>query len=625
MDGAGHNCRDGLGAGVHAAVSASHELVSRPLPSVRAMSTPHLLRPAGTLPPGVPMQVQGSFEDLGRPLHDTTFVVVDLETTGGSPAHDAVTEIGAVRVRGGEVLAELQTLVDPGVPVPPQIALLTGITDRMLVGAPRMGAALSAFLDFAEGSVLVAHNASFDISFLRAACRRQQRAWPRFEVVDTVLLARRLVTDDEVPNRKLGTLARFFRASTTPEHRALADARATVDVLHALLGRARGVSTVEDLLDFCRTDDGRRSRRHLVDGLPNEPGVYRFVDAGGRVLYVGSSLDVRTRVRSYVTASEKRRRMTEMVSVARSVEHVACATAIEAQVREVRLIAEHRPAYNRRSTRPDRAAWLKLTDEVAPRLSVVARPGADHPAASYVGLFSSRARAREAAEAVHTAFDLRRCTPRIPRRGGGSACALAGMGRCSAPCVSGPDEAYADVVAQVRGCLTGDLSPLVEHVLRRVRRLSDQQRYEEAAGERDRLAALVRGVDRAQQVAALTRTGELVAARARPVGGWELVCIRLGRLAGSAVTRVHEPVMATVEGLLATAEDVPVPAGPGSAALPEETALLVRWLEAPGTRLVRSGSGWSLPVGAAARWSQLHLLEGGRRGASLWRVPGDQG
>ncbi|MGJ7441420.1 DEDD exonuclease domain-containing protein [Aquipuribacter sp. MA13-6] len=593
------------------------------------MSTHPLTRPVGApavpLGPGVPMQVQGSFEDLGRPLHETTFCVVDLETTGGSPADDAVTEIGAVKVRGGEVVGELQTLVDPGRPVPPQIALLTGITDRMLLGAPRMGAALPAFLDFAEGTVLVAHNARFDISFLKAACRRQQRPWPRFDVVDTVLLARRLVTDDEVPNRKLGTLARYFRAGTTPEHRALADARATVDVLHALLGRARGVTTVEDLLDFCRTDDGRRSRRHLVAGLPSSPGVYRFVDAGGRVLYVGSSVDVRTRVRSYFTASEKRRRMTEMVTVARSVEHVACATAIEAHVREVRLIAEHRPAYNRRSTRPDRAVWVKLTDEPAPRLSVVSNPGPDHPAASYVGLFTSRARAREAVDAVHTAFDLRRCTPRITRRGGGTACALAGMGRCAAPCVEGPDEAYADVVAQVRTCLTGDLSPLVSHVMRRVRSLSEQQRYEEAAGERDRLTALVRGVDRAQQAAALTGTGELVAARARQVGGWELVCIRHGRLAGSAVSRPGEPVHPTIDALVATAEHVQPPTGPAPAALPEETALLVRWLETPGTRLVRSGHGWSLPLGAAARWSQLHLVDGSRHGSSLWRVPGDHG
>ncbi len=574
---------------------------------------------------GVPLQVQGSFEDLGRPLHETTFVVVDLETTGGSPGTDSVTEIGAVKVRGGEILGELQTLVDPGVAVPPQIALLTGITDRMLVGAPRMSVALASFLDFAAGSVLVAHNAGFDISFLRAACTRDARAWPRFEVVDTVALARRLVSSEEVPNRKLGTLARYFRASTTPDHRALSDARATVDVLHSLLGRARGVTTVEDLLEFCRTDDGRRSRRHLLAGLPGGPGVYRFVDAGGRVLYVGSSVDVRTRVRSYFTAAEKRRRMTEMVCVARSVEHVSCPTPVEAHVRELRLIAEHRPPYNRRSTRPDRAAWVKLTDEAAPRLSVVQHPGSDHPVAAYVGLFSSRARAREAVEAVQTAFDIRRCTPRIPRRGGGTACAVAGMGRCSAPCVTGPDDAYATVVQQVRDALTADLTPLVEHVMARVRSLSQQQRYEEAAVERDRLVALVRGVDRAQQVRALTRTGELVAARARQVGGWELVCIRHGRLAGTAVTRPGEPVHPTIDSLRAAAEDVPAPTGPASAALHEETALLVRWLETPATRLVRSDDGWALPVGAAARWSQLHLVEGGRQGASLWQVPGDRG
>ena len=124
---------------------------------------------------------------------------------------------------------------------------------------------------------------------------------------------------------------------------------------------------------------------------------------------------------------------------------------------------------------------------------------------------------------------------------------------------------------------------------------------------------------------ALTAAGEVVAARRRALGGWELVCIRHGRLAGSAVSRAGEPVVPTVEALRATAEHVPAQRGPGSAALPEETALLVRWLETPGTRLVSSDAGWALPVGGAARWSQLHLVEGGRHGASLWRVPGDVG
>ena len=89
--------------------------------------------------------MQGTFDELGTPLRDVTFVVVDLETTGGSPLSCAITEIGAVKVRGGEVLGEFQTLVNPGEPIPPFIAVLTGITDTMVAPAPRIGPVLPAF------------------------------------------------------------------------------------------------------------------------------------------------------------------------------------------------------------------------------------------------------------------------------------------------------------------------------------------------------------------------------------------------------------------------------------------------------------------------------------------------
>ena len=162
--------------------------------------------------------------------------------------------------------------------------------------------------------------------------------------------------------------------------------------------------------------------------------------------------------------------------------------------------------------------------------------------------------------------------------------------------------------------------------MRRVHRLSEQQRYEEAAAERDRLAALVRGVDRAQQVRALTARrggGGRPAAGRGGLGAGVHPARPAGRAAPSAGPGSR--CRPTVEALRATAEHVPARAGPGSAALPEETALLVRWLETPGTRLVSTDAGWALPVGGAARWSQLHLVEGGRHGASLWRVPGDVG
>jgi DNA polymerase-3 subunit epsilon len=185
----------------------------------------------------------------GAQFAELEFAVIDLETTGWSPGMAAITEIAAVRVLGGRRRGEFASLVNPGVPVPPGIEDLTGISDWMLAAAPRLPAVLPGLLDFAEGCVLVAHNAPFDVGFLRAACAECGLAWPRFTVLDTVMLARQLMDPDEVPDCKLGTLAAFFRTRTAPSHRALADARATADVLAWLIRRLthHGIRTLDQL------------------------------------------------------------------------------------------------------------------------------------------------------------------------------------------------------------------------------------------------------------------------------------------------------------------------------------------------------------------------------------------
>jgi DNA polymerase III epsilon subunit family exonuclease len=182
-------------------------------------------------------------------LTDLDFAVVDLETTGWSPEDGAITEIGAVRVRSGIRRGEFASLVNPGRPVPSSIEELTGITDWLVAAAPGLATILPGLLRFADGCVLVAHNAPFDIGFLAAACADCGLTWPRFTVIDTVLLARQVMEPDEVPDCKLGTLAHFFRAKTAPTHRALADARATADVLDNLIERLdrRGVHTLGQL------------------------------------------------------------------------------------------------------------------------------------------------------------------------------------------------------------------------------------------------------------------------------------------------------------------------------------------------------------------------------------------
>jgi DNA polymerase III subunit epsilon len=172
---------------------------------------------------------------------DLSIVVVDVETTGWVPEQAELTEIGAVRLTGAQLTGEFSSLVRPAGPIPADITALTGITDTMVSRAPLAGPALRAFLAFAGDCILVAHNAPFDLGFLTAACAARGIGWPRVAVLDTAVLARLLLTEQEVPDCRLATLAEYFGARTPPCHRALPDAKATADVLAGLLGLAAGI------------------------------------------------------------------------------------------------------------------------------------------------------------------------------------------------------------------------------------------------------------------------------------------------------------------------------------------------------------------------------------------------
>lgn len=560
-----------------------------------------------TMSAGTNWEQQRSFDELGRPLHDTTFCVVDLETTGGSAqAGSMITEIGAVKVRGGEVLGEFQTLVNPRTEIPAFIAVLTGISNSMVADAPPIESALPAFLDFASGSVLVAHNAPFDVGFLKHFTEQQERAWPGFDVVDTAVLARRIITREDAPNCKLSSLARHFRSTTTPNHRALSDARATVDVLHGLMERvgALGVDTLEELQTFSsRVSSAQRRKRHLADGLPHAPGVYLFKDSAGRVLYVGTSKDVRRRVRSYFTASETRSRMGEMVRLASEVEAITCATPLEAEVRELRLIGEHKPHYNRRSKFPEKVTFIKLTREPWPRLSLVKRVRDD--GADYLGPFSSRASAEQSLTALHETFPVRQCKDSLgisPKR---TPCALAEMGKCLSPCDGGIDQrTYAAMVRQLRQTLLRTPDQVVDAINARMTTLAADERFEEAGTQRDRMASFVRAAARTQRLSALTGCPEVIAARHEDDGSWAVHVIRYGRLSATGVIPRGADAHDFVAGLRLIAESVPAPCdtpGPVPSASAAETERILRWLESPRIRLVDVTGTWACPVDGAGR------------------------
>ncbi|MET8779947.1 DEDD exonuclease domain-containing protein [Nocardia sp. NPDC004654] len=569
------------------------------------------------MPDPVPRQAaakQLAFDELDTPLYDTTFVVVDLETTGTRADGDAITEIGAVKVRGGEVLGEFATLVNPGREIPPAVVHVTGITTAMVYAAPRIESVLPGFLEFAAGAVLVAHNARFDMAFLRAAAARCETEWPKAPVLCTVKLARRVLGRDEAPSVRLASLARLLGASTQPTHRALDDARATVDVLHALIARVgnQGVHSLTELMDYLPdVSSGQRAKRVFATDLPAEPGVYLFRGPTDEVLYIGTTVNLRRRVRNYFTGSETRGRMKEMVALATRVDHVVCAHALEAGVRELRLLVAHAPPYNRRSKFPKRGWWIALTDEPFPRFAIVRTPTRDA-----LGPFTSRLDAADVAATVAEHAGLRTCTARLPR-GGRHECPPAVVGGCPAATPSGipiDTKEYAPAPAAVRALFRGDSDATVRVMLDRIETHSAAEHFEAAARLRDRTVAVIRALRRTQRLAAVARIAELIAAHPDGAGGWEFAVIRYGRLAGSGVARRGTPPMAIVEQIVAAAETV-VPDGAGGAggadpddapplrgASPEEAGLVTRWLARPGVRIVRTTDGYHEPRYGAGRW-----------------------
>src|SRR5215207_8233868 len=545
-------------------------------------------------------------------LRETTFVVVALETTGGRPSgdgHDAITEIGAVTVRGGAVLGELATLVDPGRSIPPQIVALTGITTAMVCNAPTIDSVLPTFLEFSRGAVLVAHNAGFDIGFLRAAAERCQIAWPRPPVLCTVRLARRVLTRDEAPSVRLSALARLFGASTTPTHRALDDARATVDVLHGLIERVgnQGIQTYTDLRSFLPdVTPAQRRKRHLADALPHRPGVYLFRGPSAEVLYVGTAVDLRRRVGQYFNGADTRTRVKEMASLATAVDHVECAHDLEAGVRELRLLAAHAPPYNRRSKFPHRWWWVVLTDEPFPRFSAVRAPqsGTVVRSAKFntaVGPFRSRADAVETAALLARFTGVRTCTKRLSRSAM-HRCPERELSPCPAPQGITPIQ-YASAPARAVDLIEGNDSRALTAVLAHIADLAERNRYETAARLRDHAAAAIEVLWRGQRLRALAAVTELVAARPDGAGGWHLAVIRHGQLAAAGRANRGVPPMPVVDAICVGAQAVLPIDAPLGGALIEETGLIARWLTHPGVRIVRAEPGYASPVAAAGRWA----------------------
>jgi DNA polymerase-3 subunit epsilon len=542
---------------------------------------------------------QRSFDDLGTPLSEVTFCILDLETTGGDRSGDAITEVGAVRVRGGECLGTFQTLVNPGRAIPPQITILTGLSDAIVGPAPRIEAVLSSLVEFIGDAVIVGHNVGFDMAFLRRALAGSGRQPLQTTVLDTVPLARRLLRD-EVPNHRLGTLASRLRLDHQPSHRALDDALATTDLLHLLFERAAGLGVLglDDLLALSSlAGHPQASKLKMTDQLPRSPGVYMFKGDRDEVLYVGKATNLRQRVRSYF-GGDSRRKVGAMLRETQSVDHLPLPDPLTAEIIEQRLIARLLPRYNRKGTRVDKYCYVRLDTESAwPRLSIVKRPAAS---GEHLGPLTSRRAAQQVVEALQTAIPLRRCSARLGRsfRPATDAveCSAAQLGVAHCPCAGSVDAAeYRIAVELARAAMIGEHDAVITRLRDRMVGQAAQQRFEEASLTRDRLAAWLNALRRRHLVDALVHAGRVELRHGEST--WLIEGARLidAIRSGEVGRDLPVPPPAPVEiGQIVPAAQV------------DEILCLARFCDARADRIMVVCSGrWSFPLPPAPTLSRL--------------------
>jgi DNA polymerase III epsilon subunit family exonuclease len=298
-------------------------------------------------------------------LEEAEFVVFDLETTGLSAARSRICEVGAVRVRSLETVDSFQSLVNPGVALPDPVARLTGLREQELRRAPSVSAVLGRFLTFAGDDLLVAHNARFDQRFIERQLLLMHGRRLSEPPLCTAALARRLL-EGRLRRVGLASLAHFFGVPTRPCHRALPDAEATAQVLVHLIGLAQelGARRLSDLRSLAAPRRRRvYDKRSLARGAPTRPGVYRFCDRHGQVLYVGRARDLRARLRSYFRSERQRPSVEAALLALDRIEWRVLGSELEAALEELKLIRELQPPANSRSRRKEHGVYLRRRGE----------------------------------------------------------------------------------------------------------------------------------------------------------------------------------------------------------------------------------------------------------------------
>ena len=426
-------------------------------------------------------------EALALSVGDASYVVVDLETTGGRPGPGTIIEIGAYRMIGQRMAESFQSLIRPNRPIPRFVSGLTSITNEMVAEAPPIEAVLPGFRNFLGDAVMVAHNAPFDFAFLDFEFRRVFGLGLTNRVLCTLALARRMLPS--LRRRRLDALAEHFGLSTAGRHRGLGDARMAAELLSIFLDNAvkMGLHRLDRLLDYQhRSPSGRRIERHVpaevIAAIPQGPGVYLMRNERGDLLYVGKARRLKNRVASYFNGGLGLKPKTiELVNRVWAIETRETTTTLEASLLEARLIRELKPPYNRMLKSGPRAHFIKIDMmDPLPRLAISTRLSTRR-GLMQIGPFVGRRGIDRPVRVLSRMLGLRVCSGKLRPTLEFSPCIYGQMNQCLAPCnLSVDEEQYGAQMQRAIEFLRGRSSPMMAMLAADRDQSAAAMRFEEA-------------------------------------------------------------------------------------------------------------------------------------------------
>jgi len=435
------------------------------------------------------------------PFEEAEYCVFDFETTGMSGRKDKVIEIGMVKILNGKVVDTFSSFINPGRPIPYFITQMTGITNADVEDAPFFDEVYHRMKEFISDAVLIAHNLSFDHSFLKHECANAELEFPSNDAVCTLRLARKIYP--HFPSKSLGNLTKSLRIRHRDVHRGLGDSMATAKILLRMFSTLReehSIDTVSDLVSFqnqpASAKPYRIIKKKLLDDfskIPDEPGVYFYKNAKGEILYIGKAKSLKGRLNNYFS-NNAIRKAKDIVRKASALEFHKTNSELTALTAEAELIKTHNPKLNKMLKKYPRSYFLKLTSNHDFPLVEVSS-GFDFDGNDYYGPYPNRDTASTIKEIVDKTFQLRECSNKEFNKS--RRCYLADIERCLAPCTEkDTGRNYKEELLHVNEFLSGHNQSAVDRLLNRMKELSANQKYEEAAQMRDVVQSILNQINK---------------------------------------------------------------------------------------------------------------------------------